>query len=43
MFKELTGELLDLTATTRGEVAGHFAAVIDCCCCSCCSCLWFCW
>ena len=30
------------TATDRGERAGLFAAVIDCCCCSSCGCLFFC-
>jgi hypothetical protein len=42
MFKELTNELLDLTATVRGETASHFAMVIDCCSSSSCSCLFFC-
>jgi len=42
MFTELTRELLDLTATERGEQAGLFAALIDCCCCSCCGCLFLC-
>ncbi len=39
MFETLTHELLDLTANVRGEVAGYFAMVIDCCscCCSYCS------
>lgn len=39
MFIELTNELLDLTATERGESAGLFAALIDCCSCCCCGCL----
>jgi hypothetical protein len=43
VFKELTNELLDLTATARGEAASHFAMVIDCCSSSSCSCLFFCW
>jgi hypothetical protein len=38
MFTELTRELLDLTATERGNRVGLFAATIDCCCCSCCGC-----
>jgi hypothetical protein len=42
MFTELTHDLLDLTATTRGEHAGLFAAVIDCCSCCCCGCMFFC-
>ena len=36
MFQELTEELLDLTATTRGGLASYFAAVIECCSCCCC-------
>jgi hypothetical protein len=43
MFDELTHELLDLTASVRGERTGLFAAVIDCCCCSSCACLFWCW
>ena len=31
MFDELTRELLDLSASVRGEREGLFAAVIDCC------------
>ncbi|HWB23278.1 MAG TPA: hypothetical protein VG652_10360 [Gaiellaceae bacterium] len=42
MFQELTNELLDLTATVKGEAASHFAMVIDCCSCSSCGCLLFC-
>ncbi len=42
MFKELTAELLDLTATVRGEAGEHFAASVDCCSCCCCACLWIC-
>ena len=42
MFTDLTGDLLDLTATGRGDRAGLFAAVIDCCCCSSCACLFLC-
>jgi len=42
MFKELTRELLDLTADVKGEAASFFAVVLDCCCCSCCQCLFFC-
>jgi hypothetical protein len=36
MFAELTSELLDLRASTRGEAGALFAMVIDCCCCCCC-------
>ena len=42
MFKELTKELLELTAEVRGESGSLFAAVIDCCCCSCCGCMFAC-
>ena len=42
MFTELTDELLDLTATVRGEPTSLFAAVIDCCCCCSCGCLFLC-
>jgi hypothetical protein len=42
MFQELTNELLDLTATVKGEAASHFAMLIDCCCSSSCGCLLFC-
>ena len=42
VFKELTNELLDLTATVRGESPSHFAMVVDCCSCSSCACLFFC-
>jgi hypothetical protein len=42
MFEELTHELLDLTATVRGERTGLFAAVIDCCCSSSCGGCFFC-
>jgi hypothetical protein len=38
MFDQLTHDLLDLTASIRGERTGLFAAVLDCCCCSSCSC-----
>ncbi len=34
MFTELTNELLDLTATVKGDRRQLFAAFIDCCCCS---------
>ena len=42
MFRELTRELLDLTASEKGEASTRFAAVQTCCCCSCCGCLFFC-
>ena len=42
MFKELTNELLDLTASVRGEKASHFAMVLDCCSSSSCACLFLC-
>ena len=42
MFKELTPELLDLTAEVKGETGSLFAMVIDCCSCSCCGCLFAC-
>jgi hypothetical protein len=42
MFTELTTELLDLSATVRGEPRTLFAAVIDCCCCCSCGCLFLC-
>jgi hypothetical protein len=43
MFNELTRELLDLTGSTRGEIATRFAAVQVCCSSSCCTCLFLCW
>lgn len=43
MFKELTRELLDLTATVKGAEISRFAMVVDCCSCCCCGCVWFCW
>jgi hypothetical protein len=42
MFNALTDELLDLTATARGEAASHFAMVLSCCSSSCCGCLFLC-
>ena len=42
MFTELTNELLDLSATVKGEPKALFAAVIDCCCCCSCGCLFLC-
>ena len=36
MFAELTSELLDLRASTRGAGAALFAMVVDCCSCCCC-------
>jgi hypothetical protein len=36
MFKELTDELFDLTASAKGDMAAYFAATIDCCSCCCC-------
>ena len=42
MFTELTRDLLDLTATGRGDRSALFAMVVDCCCCSSCACLFFC-
>jgi hypothetical protein len=42
MFDELTREMLDLTASFKGEAAARFAAVQVCCCCSCCTCLFDC-
>ena len=39
MFDELTRELLDLSASVKGEAAVRFAAVISCCSCTCCGCL----
>jgi hypothetical protein len=36
MFDELTSELLDLRASTRGAVGALFAMVVDCCSCCCC-------
>ena len=36
MFDQLTSELLDLTAESRGVRLAHYALNIDCCCCSCC-------
>jgi hypothetical protein len=42
MFRELTRELLDLTADVRGESRSLFAFVIDCCSCSSCGCLFWC-
>jgi hypothetical protein len=42
MFNELTRELLDLTASAKGEVSTRFAAVQTCCCSSCCGCFLFC-
>jgi len=39
VFDELTAELLDLRADTRGSAAALFAMVLDCC--SCCCCLGF--
>ena len=35
MFAELTSELLDLRASTRGRGGALFAMVVDCCCCCC--------
>jgi len=43
MFKELTRELLDLTAEVKGEAPSLFAMVIDCCSSCSCACLFFCW
>ncbi|GEM_PF-4866618 len=43
MFRELTRELLDLTATARGDERSRFAMVVDCCSCCCCACIWLCW
>ncbi len=39
MLEALTQDLLDLRASVRGESAGLFAMVLDCCscCCSYCS------
>jgi hypothetical protein len=36
MFKELTRDLLDLTATTKGGLGSYFALLQDCCSCCCC-------
>jgi hypothetical protein len=38
MFKELTSDLLDLTADVKGETTSLFAMVVEGCC-SCCCCL----
>ena len=38
MFTELTDELLELTATTRGIGRATFAVNVDCCSCTCCCC-----
>lgn len=38
MFKELTSDLLDLTADVKGETNSLFAMVLTGCC-SCCCCL----
>jgi len=42
MFKELTRDLLDLTAEVKGDTRSLFAMVIDCCSCSSCACLFLC-
>jgi hypothetical protein len=39
MFDALTSELLDLTASVKGEAAAPFAMVISCCSCCCCACV----
>jgi len=39
MFNQLTRELLELTAHTRGDARAAFAVVLDCCSCSCCGCV----
>jgi len=44
MFKELTEELLELTAETKGLRAARLGLIIniDCCSCSCCGCVAWC-
>lgn len=39
MFEALTNELLDLTASIKGETAAQFAMVISCCSCCCSGCI----
>jgi len=36
MFDELTRDLLDLTASVKGEEPSRFAMVLSCCSCCCC-------
>jgi hypothetical protein len=36
MFDELTHDLLDLTASVKGERQSYFAMVLSCCSCCCC-------
>jgi len=36
MFDELTRDLLDLTASVKGETRSYFAMVLSCCSCCCC-------
>jgi hypothetical protein len=38
MFKRLTDDLLELTATDHGVGRALFALNVDCCSCSCCCC-----